>query len=72
MFTLNCSGLVTLSKHKLANQRYISLAYGSASQETSLSLYFNHFVNRKIMYADIEIRVSFLNVCTTFLLFNNF
>ena len=58
MVSLNCSGLVTLSKHQLKDQRYAELDLGDATKAELLDLYITHFSNKKALYTDITIKAS--------------
>lgn len=60
MTPLNCSGVVTLSKHKLKGQRYVELDLGDATKVKVVDLYFTHFTNRKALYTDIEIEARLI------------
>lgn len=60
MIGLNCSGLVTLSKHKLKGQRYVKLDLGDGTKAPLLDLYITHFSNKKVLYTDITIKASLI------------
>ena len=53
---VKCSGIVTLSKHKLRNQRFEKLTLGDDyATENIIALWADYLSSRKVLYTDIQV-----------------
>jgi len=56
MVPIKCSGVTTVTPHKILNQRYENLSGGNNwASEVSLELWIDHLASRKVLLNDIEV-----------------